>query len=297
MLVNQIRYTFCSSLRLLLTSLGPNPRVECGVIVKLWLLTAATCYGGKPHAEVLALSRIARERPEILLVSLEPCSRFGKTPPCVYSVLLRDVVVVLVFCLDRSQLFGFELLQTFVRFGLLRINKLAMSGAVKCAQTCFCQVGASNAKVIISSNASNCLRLRAYFLCVSASTLRLDDSVLVPRVNALRWGAARSISGGFSLKLCCNYLVSCSCCLSLLMPTDELVLYKLRLVGFNGVGFSFSVFELGCLLARAAAAYQRVGNTAQLSINFPFLEGAFACASCLILNKRLFWYGFASLSV
>lgn len=81
------------------------------------------------------------------------------------------------------------------------------------------------------------------------------------------------------------------------MLTDEPLVYKPRLVSLNSIGFSFSVLELGCLLARAAAASKSFSNTAQLSINFPFLEGAFAYAGCLILKKRLFWYGFASLSV
>ncbi len=34
-LVNQIRYVFCFSLKLLLTNSGLNPRVECSVVVGL----------------------------------------------------------------------------------------------------------------------------------------------------------------------------------------------------------------------------------------------------------------------
>ncbi|XXN13624.1 MAG: hypothetical protein AAI902_00045 [Candidatus Hodgkinia cicadicola] len=296
-MVNQLRYTFCFSLKLLLTNSGLNPRVECSVIVKLWLLTALTCCGGRPHAEVLILSRIVRERFEIILISLESCARFGKTPPCVYSVLSHCLTVVLVLRLDRSQFFGFKLLRLFISFGLLRINKTAAALAVKCVKTCFCQIGANNAKVIISSNTTNCLRLRANLLCVSSSTLRLDNSVLVSRANVLRWGAVRAVSGSFCLELYCNYLVSCSCCLSLLMLTDELDFNELRFISLSGIGSGLHVFELGCLLARAAAAVKNASEVAQLSIIFPFSEGAFAYTSCLILNKRAFWHDFASLNV
>ncbi|AUG33755.1 Riboflavin biosynthesis protein RibD [Candidatus Hodgkinia cicadicola] len=292
-----MRFIFCSSLKLLLTNSGLNPRVECSAIVGLWVLTAATCYGGRPHAEALILSRIARERIKIILVSLEPCVRFGKTPPCVYSLLLCYALVVLVLCLDRSQFFGFKLLRTFVSFGLLRVNEIIATDAVKCVKTCFGQIGANNVRVVISSNVLNCLRLRANVLCVSSSTLRLDNSVLVPRANVLRRGSARAVFGSLCLELYCNYLVSCSCCLSLLMLTDDLVFNKPSLISFSGIGFSLRVFELGCLLARAADADNNAGNVAQLSISFPFSEGAFAHNSHLILNKRLFWYGFASLSV
>ncbi len=255
-----------------------------------------TCCGGRPHAEVLVLSRITRERVKIILVSLEPCVCFGGTPPCVYSLLLCHAVVVLVLCLGRFQVFGFKLLQKFVSFGLLRVNKVVTTRAIKYVRTCFGQIGANDVRVVISSGISSCLRLRANVLCVSSSTLRLDNSVLVSRANVLRRGAVRAVSGSFCLELCCSYLVSCGCCLSLLLPADNLVFNKPKLVGFSSVGFSLCVFELGSLLARAASA-ARSGNIAQLSINFPFSEGAFAYGACLGLDKRLFWYGFASLSV
>lgn len=58
---------------------------------------------GKEHAEVLALKSFeAVPENSILYVTLEPCSHFGKTPPCVELILKKKVKHVVVGCLDPN---------------------------------------------------------------------------------------------------------------------------------------------------------------------------------------------------
>lgn len=58
---------------------------------------------GEPHAEVIALKPFSKV-PEnsILFVTLEPCSHFGKTPPCVDLILEKGVTSVVVGCRDPN---------------------------------------------------------------------------------------------------------------------------------------------------------------------------------------------------
>lgn len=62
---------------------------------------------GEAHAEVNALASI-REEDEPLLsdaimyVSLEPCSHWGKTPPCADLIVRKGIANVVVGCMDRS---------------------------------------------------------------------------------------------------------------------------------------------------------------------------------------------------
>ena len=61
---------------------------------------------GKAHAEVNAFASVKRED-EVLLpestiyVSLEPCSHYGKTPPCADLILEKGVCRVVVGCIDE----------------------------------------------------------------------------------------------------------------------------------------------------------------------------------------------------
>ena len=88
----------------------PNPRVGCvlsddGVVVgEGWHQRA-----GEAHAEVVAL-RVAgaRARGATAYVTLEPCAHFGRTPPCVDSLIAAGVARVVIACEDPNPLVAGE---------------------------------------------------------------------------------------------------------------------------------------------------------------------------------------------
>jgi diaminohydroxyphosphoribosylaminopyrimidine deaminase / 5-amino-6-(5-phosphoribosylamino)uracil reductase len=74
----------------------PNPAVGA-VIVKDGVVVGRgwTQAGGRPHAEVEALRRAgAAARCATLYVPLEPCSHFGKSPPCADAIVAAGVARV-----------------------------------------------------------------------------------------------------------------------------------------------------------------------------------------------------------
>lgn len=91
-----------------LGSTWPNPAV--GAVVAepgsgVILGCGATAPGGRPHAEVLAL-RQAGERAAgaTLYVTLEPCSHWGKSPPCADAVISAGVARVAYGIADPNPL-------------------------------------------------------------------------------------------------------------------------------------------------------------------------------------------------
>lgn len=88
---------------------APNPRVGCVIVRDGRVLgEGATQPPGGPHAEVGAL-RDAQARGELVAgatvyVTLEPCSHFGRTPPCVDALLAARPARVVVALGDPNPL-------------------------------------------------------------------------------------------------------------------------------------------------------------------------------------------------
>ena len=112
----------------------PNPRVGA-VLTKGSELIAWGYHrvAGGPHAEALALARAGkRARGATLYVTLEPCNHFGRTPPCVESIIAAGVERVVIGCRDPNPqvrgggAFSLERAGVIVQFGAWEADAAAL---------------------------------------------------------------------------------------------------------------------------------------------------------------------------
>ena len=85
---------------------APNPQVGA-VLVKEGKIIGEAYHvaSGQPHAEILALQEAERKNiladGATLYVTLEPCSHFGKTPPCVDAIVVAGIKEGVIGCVDQ----------------------------------------------------------------------------------------------------------------------------------------------------------------------------------------------------
>lgn len=81
---------------------SPNPMVGC-VIVKNGRIIGDGYHkkAGFPHAEIEALNKAGKDaKGATLYVNLEPCSHYGRTPPCTDAIIKAGIKRVVASCLD-----------------------------------------------------------------------------------------------------------------------------------------------------------------------------------------------------
>lgn len=89
---------------------APNPLVGAVLINKNGEIVAQGHHpkAGEPHAEVFAIREALEKGLHLedltLVVSLEPCNHFGKTPPCTEAIIKAGINTVVVGTLDPNPL-------------------------------------------------------------------------------------------------------------------------------------------------------------------------------------------------
>lgn len=80
----------------------PNPSVGCVLVQGTRIVGRGwTQPGGRPHAETQALDRAGKFAVgATAYVTLEPCSNYGRTPPCSKALIEAGVARVVVGCVD-----------------------------------------------------------------------------------------------------------------------------------------------------------------------------------------------------
>jgi len=192
---------------------APNPMVGSVLVYENRIIGEGfhEQYGG-PHAEVNCLRSVRPEHEPLisgstLYVSLEPCSHYGKTPPCTSLILEHKIPRVVIGCSDPFpevngrgikilQDAGVEVLSGILEAECLEINKRFIFNVLhqrpyvilKWASTANNMIGSlSGDRLMITGDLSNRLvhkwRSEEAAIMVGTNTALKDD----PSLNVRHW--------------------------------------------------------------------------------------------------------------
>ncbi len=193
-------------------STSPNPSVGSlvvrdGVIVG----RGATKPGGRPHAETVAIMDAGEKaRGATIYVSLEPCSHFGRTPPCAQTIISAGISRVVSACEDPDLRVagrghkmlrdaGIEVVEGVCReearranLGhILRVSEKRPMVTLKLAETAdgFAAGGAHDPRLAITGAAANnsvhVMRAMHDAIMVGVGTAVADDPLMTVRLPGL----------------------------------------------------------------------------------------------------------------
>lgn len=84
----------------------PNPMVGCVIVYEDKIIGEGWHKkSGEPHAEVIAINSVKDKsllKKSTIYVSLEPCSHFGKTPPCCDLIIKNEIPNVVIGTVDPN---------------------------------------------------------------------------------------------------------------------------------------------------------------------------------------------------
>lgn len=203
-----------AALRLGRTGLGltaPNPSVACLIVRDGAIIgRGVTARGGRPHAEPQALAQAGEAaRGATAYVTLEPCSHYGKTPPC-SEALVKAGIARLVCALGdpdpRVEGRGFAVLRAagievvenvlhqsaaYDHIGhILRVRAARPFVQLKMAVSQNGKIGRYGEKIALTSAQANAhvhlLRAKTDAIIIGIGTALNDDPLLTCRLEGMQ---------------------------------------------------------------------------------------------------------------
>ena len=100
---------------------APNPMVGCVIVHEDKIIGEGYHREfGQAHAEVNAIASVKDPKlleDSTLYVNLEPCSHFGKTPPCSWLIIEKNIRDVVIGCMDPNPIIAGNGLRQLEEFG------------------------------------------------------------------------------------------------------------------------------------------------------------------------------------
>src|ERR1700756_5640907 len=91
-----------------LGNVAPNPMVGCVIVCDEEIIGEGYHQKyGEAHAEVNAINSVKNKellKRSVLYVNLEPCSHYGKTPPCADLIIENKIPAVVIGSIDSNVL-------------------------------------------------------------------------------------------------------------------------------------------------------------------------------------------------
>ncbi len=187
---------------------GLNPSVGCVIVKNKKIISYGTTkINGRPHAETITLKKNKKENfGSTMYLTLEPCSHYGKTPPCTKSIINSKIKNV-YYSLDDLDLRTYKkskkilrLKKINVKSGLLikdtkelyksynyikKNNYPYIIGKLACSANFYILNNSSFITNSHSRKVSHILRYENHGILTSYKTINKDNSKLNCRINGL----------------------------------------------------------------------------------------------------------------
>ncbi len=188
---------------------------------------------GEAHAEVNCINSVSEQHKTLvekstLYVSLEPCSHYGKTPPCADLIIKNKIKKAFIGCRDiykevagtgiqRLQNAGVEVITGILEKECIKLNRRFFTFhqhyrpyiILKWAQSANNKIGSVKERILISNDCSNRIvhkwRSEEAAILIGTKTASKDDPLLTTRLwngkNAIRIVIDKNLTLAPTLKL------------------------------------------------------------------------------------------------
>jgi len=204
---------------------GLNPSVGCVIVKNNKILSfGQTGFNGRPHAEFDAIKNCNKKdlKSSTIYITMEPCTHYGKTPPCANLIIKSNIKKVIYSINDsdkRTANKAYSFLKSkkiIVSKGLLKsetkkiykkyflhknIRKPYIAAKIACSNDYF--ISSKNKYITNAYSRKVSHLLRYYFdsILVSSKTANLDSSKLSCRINGLENHSPRRLIIDKDLKI------------------------------------------------------------------------------------------------